>query len=106
MSNVKLSWVDPVALVDETAIPAGLFDHVDVQMSADGGANFTSVASVAPGAQTYTVTDLPVGKYQFNVYAVDALGRSSAAASVEATIAPPVPATLKPVSNLTANVVA
>lgn len=106
MSNIKLSWVDPTTLAGGAVIPAGHFSHVDVQMSADGGANFTSLARVAPGEQTYTVTDLPPGKYDFNVYAVDALDRPSVVASVSATIVPPVPGVLAPVTNLVAEVVA
>lgn len=106
MADIKLNWVDPTTLVDGKAIPAGLFDLVEISVSADGGANFASLDTVEPGVQTYTVTDLPPGTYHFTAVAVDKLGRSSAVASSLATIVAPVPAPLNPVTNFTATVVA
>lgn len=103
MPDIKLTWQDPTTLVGGAAIPTGDFAYVDVQMSADQGKTYASLAHVAPGVQAYTVTNLVPGTYKFNVYAVDSQTPplDSAAASVSVTI--PEPA-LSPVTSLAGSV--
>lgn len=73
VNSIALTWKDPTTLSDDaTAIPTGDFAYVDVQMSADQGKTFASLAHVAPGVQAYTVTNLVPGTYQFKVLSVDA----------------------------------
>lgn len=69
--TVKLIWVDPSTRVDGSALLPDQIEGIHVFMSADLGANYVELGSVAPGIQTFSQTDLPDGTYKFRVVVVD-----------------------------------
>lgn len=86
--TVRLNWVDPTTRVDGSALAPTDIAAVTVFMSADLGANFVELGSVAAGVQTFRQTDLPDGTYQFKVVVTDKQTpvKSSAAQLVEVIV--------------------
>lgn len=96
MPNVKLTWVDPAVLADGTTpIPAGDLAFVQVSRSTDG-VNFTPLAQVPAGTQTYLDASLPPGSYTYQAVPVDSQTPPESGAAVTGTIVVPVPALQAP----------
>jgi hypothetical protein len=68
MSNVVLTWKDPV-------VKAGI-DHINVQASVDDH-TYSSIANVAPGVQTLTDQDVQPGTWFYKVIVVPVKGAAS-----------------------------
>ena len=99
MANVRLTYNLPVARVDGKALPLSEIKHVEVFISADGGANFGKLRDVLPPATEYVQTELEAGLWVFRLIVVDTLDQRSAAVDVSVTIVPALP---NPVSNVQA----
>lgn len=76
-----LTWTDPTTK----------FTGVEVAMRVAGAADFTVLATIAPGVQTDTVPDLADGTYEFRVTALNGTLRAAgvtASATVVTDVAP------------------
>ena len=96
--TVKLTWVDPTVGANQ----APLADVV-LELSADQGATFTKIATVAPGVQTFVQTNLVPGTYIFKATVVDT--QTPPLSSTPVTVSAVVPQVLVapgPVTGLTA----
>jgi len=107
MTDKTIVWKDPVVRTDGTPLAASEIARLEVGMKVAGAPDFTTVAHVAPGVQSFTQTDLPPGDYEFSVAVVDTQlpAKTSAVATVAVSVAPPVPVVLAapgPVTDLTA----
>jgi hypothetical protein len=89
MKTATLVWVDPTARVNGVAETAADIAFIDVQMSADQGANFISLAHVVAGIQKFVQTELEVGTYIFKLLVNTTDGLVSAGVTGSATVAPP-----------------
>ena len=86
MANVKVSWKLPSTRESGKPLAAADVKHVDVQMSADQGANFVSLHHVIPPVLELMVTDLEPGTYQFKAFAVDTKDRVGKPGTAQITI--------------------
>ena len=68
MSNVVISWQDPV-------VKAGI-DYISVAASVDGE-TYSEIARVAPGVQTLTDQDVQPGKWFYGVTVIPKAGAMS-----------------------------
>ena len=87
MKDVRLTWELPVTR--ESGFPLNPADiaHVEVALSADGGANFGVLGTVAPGStQTFTQTELEIGTWFFRLVVVDVAGLRSQPVQVQADV--------------------
>ena len=77
MKNATVSWELPITR--ESGRPLDLADiqGVEVSLSADGGANFAVLNTVAPPDTDLFVPDLEVGDWVFRLTVVDTNGRRS-----------------------------
>lgn len=92
MSNIQLAWKDPVTRSDGSALdPLVELAGIEIFMRVTGAPDFTKIDTVAPGVQSYTITDLPPGGYEFQADAVDKQvpPKVSAVATANATIVVP-----------------
>ena len=48
MANARLTWVLPTNRIQGEALPEAQIAFVEIQMSADGGANYSGLAQVPP----------------------------------------------------------
>lgn len=72
MTDIKLTWKDPVVREDNAVLdPLVELAGIEIFMKVAGAPDFTKLDTVAPGVQSYTVTDLPPGAYAFQADAVD-----------------------------------
>ena len=78
MKNVNIAWDLPTTR--ESGLPLDVADiqHVEVFLSADLGATFTSINVIAPPTLDVTVPDLDIGDWVFRLVVVDTSGRQSA----------------------------
>lgn len=92
MTDKTITWKDPVVREDGTALAASEIARLEIGMKVAGAPDFTTIAHVAPGVQSFTQTDLPVGNYEFSVTPVDTQipPKSGAAATIAVSIAAPV----------------
>jgi hypothetical protein len=72
MTDVKLSWKDPVVRADGTDLAASELTGIELFMRVAGAPDFTKLTTVAAGVQTFTVVGLEPGDYEFQADAVDA----------------------------------
>ena len=86
MANVRLAWTLPTTRVQGEALPESEIAFVEIQMSADGGANYSGLAQVAPPILEFVAQDLNPGTYLFRGIVEDVDGRRSAAADATADI--------------------
>ena len=96
--TVTLTWVDPTVGANQAPLA-----DIQIDLSADQGATFTSVAKVAPGVQKFVQTNLVPGTYIFKGTAVD--NQTPALESTPATVTAVVPQVLVapgPITQLTA----
>jgi hypothetical protein len=77
MSNAVLAWTLPTTRVEGEALPEAQIDFCEIQMSADGGANFSGVVQAGPAVLTQTIEDLNPGTYFFRCIVQDMDGRRS-----------------------------
>jgi len=82
MSNARLAWTWPTQRVLGEALPEAQIEHLEISMSADGGANFSGLAQVPPPDVEHLVADLAPGTYIFRAVVVDKEGRRSDIAEV------------------------
>jgi len=76
--NATVSWDLPTTRESGNPLPVGKIAHVRVELSADQGANFTFMDSVAPPATTHLLPDLSDGTWIVRLQVVDTDGRRSA----------------------------
>lgn len=78
MKNVRIAWELPITR--ESGLPLDLADiqHVEVSLSADLGANFVVLNTVAPPTLDLLVPDVDIGDWIFRLVVVDTDGRTSA----------------------------
>ena len=107
MSNIQLGWKDPVVRADGTPLAANELARIDLGMRVAGAPDFSPFAAVGAGVQTYIVTDLPPGDYEFSLTPVDTQkpAKSGTPIVVFETIALPVLAAPGSVTDATATVI-
>lgn len=76
--NVNVSWDLPTTRESGLPLDPADIQHVEVLLSADLGATFTSINNIAPPATDITVPDLDIGDWIFRLVVVDTAGRQSA----------------------------
>ena len=86
MSNVRLTYTLPTQRVLGEALPEAQIAFVEIQMSADAGANFSGLAQVPPPALEYLVQDLDPGTYIFRGIVQDINGLRSVETDATADI--------------------
>ncbi|MHA2402132.1 MAG: hypothetical protein ACXADH_03995 [Candidatus Kariarchaeaceae archaeon] len=77
MKNVNIAWELPTTRESGFPLDPADIQHVEVSMSADLGANFIVVNTVAPPTLDLTVPDLEVGDWIFRLVVVDTANRRS-----------------------------
>lgn len=77
MSNARLNWKLPTTRVQGEALPEAQIAFVELQMSADGGTNFSGLIQASPSVLEHLVTDLDPGDYIFRGIVEDTEGRRS-----------------------------
>ena len=77
MANVRVQWVLPTTRESGKPLAVADIDHVLIEVSADGGANFAPVGSFLPDVLETTVTDVDFGEYFFRGTVTDTKGRKS-----------------------------
>ena len=102
--KVTLTWVDPTLREDGSALDAIAFIRIAAQVG--GAGDFTELAQVPPGVQTFVQTDLPAGVYVFAATVVDTqrVPQESAVALLTVTIEEPLKAPPAAVTELAATV--
>ena len=95
--NVTLTWDLPTERSGGGALPLDEIEHTVVEMSADGGSNYTALPPVLPtDPQEKFVPDLEAGDWHFRLTVVDTLGQASPPAPWVETVvddSPPNPVT-------------
>ncbi len=86
MSNARLTWSLPVVRVGGEALPVTEIEFVEIQMSADGGNNFSGLIQAEPALLEHVVNDLAPGTYVFRAIVQDTEGRRSTAAEAVAEV--------------------
>lgn len=78
--NITLTWELPTTRTAGGALPVEDIRDTVVEASADGGANFTTIDTVAPtDPQTAFVPDAEIGEWQFRLTVFDKANQPSAA---------------------------
>jgi len=103
MSNVRITWKDPVLREDGSVLTPSDIARIDIGMKVGGAPSFSPLSSVLPGVESFTQTDLPPGDYEFAAVVVDKQtpAKSSVVSTVSVTIVEPLAAPA-PVDSLTA----
>jgi len=105
MSNARLAWTWPTNRVLGEALPLAQIKHLELSMSADGGANFSGLAQVPPVANEPTaehlVADLAPGTYIFRGVVFDTQDRTSSTEEVTST---PILSDPNPVADFTVTI--
>jgi len=91
MTNIVLTWTDPTTRVDGSPLAASDIAGIELFMRVSGAPDFTKINTIAAGIQTFTVTDLPPGEYEFQADVVDKQTPPKVSASVTANAAIVVP---------------
>ena len=77
--NITINWEHPDSRRDGGAAGPEDVRETFVEVSADGGATFTPLATVQPtDPQTVTVPDAEVGEWHFTIMPVDTDGQDGA----------------------------
>lgn len=85
--NVTITWDLPTARVEGGPLPVDEIARVQVEMSADGGANFVPLVDVTPAEpQQAYIPDLEVGSYEFRKIVFTTDGQQSDAVVTEVTV--------------------
>jgi hypothetical protein len=77
MANVKVSWVLPTTRESGKPLAVTDIDSVQIEQSADGGANYVVIDVLPPTVLETTVTDLEPGDWFFRGIVLDKAGRPS-----------------------------
>lgn len=77
MSNLRLRWTLPTERVLGEALPPAQIAFVEIQMSADGGANYSGLIQAPPDTLEHLITDANPGTYLFRGTVEDIEGRRS-----------------------------
>jgi hypothetical protein len=77
MANLRISWDLPSTRRSGRPLRIDEIDYVDVQMSADQGANYVTLNEVPPSETSLLVNELEPGTYYFRLIVVDTKGRES-----------------------------
>lgn len=78
MSNLRLAWTLPTERVLGEALPPAQIKHVEVQMSADGGATYNGLFQETDmSVLGRLLTDVDPGTYMFRGVVEDTDGRRS-----------------------------
>jgi len=76
-TNVTLEWDLPVTRESGNPLSQSEIGHVIIELSADGGSNFTEINTKSPAEeQKVMVPDLEVGDWVFRLTVTDISGRS------------------------------
>jgi hypothetical protein len=86
MKTVNLNWDLPTSRVDGSALKAEDIASSQVFASADGGANFGLVATVAAPDNALVLPDLVDGTYIFRVVIVDKQSTPKASVATDKTV--------------------
>jgi len=79
--NVTVGWTLPTTRVGGAVLSPDEIERVQVELSADGGANFTDLSNIAPtDPQQVFVPDMEPGEWHFRFTVFDTLGQNSAPA--------------------------
>ena len=79
MNNLTVTWKLPTSRTGGGQLTPADLDDTIVEMSADGGSNYSPLDPVPPDApQQAYIPDLPFGTYHFRITVVDLLGQTSA----------------------------
>jgi len=97
MATASLTWIDPTARVDGTALAASEIASIDIFDSVSG-----HIGSVLGGVQKFTTAVLTVGDHTFTVTCTDTTGHVSAASGPATVTVVAVLANPNPPSGLTA----
>lgn len=81
-----LSYTPPTPSATQAPIA-----YVDIQFSADNGANFTSLKHAAPTETSFTQTELDPGDYIFRLIVIDTQTPAKSSSPVDAPFNVPVP---------------
>ena len=75
--NITINWDLPLTRRDGGALLLDEIDRTEIEVSVDGGANFTTLVIVQPDdAQTVMVPDAEVGEWHFRFFIFDTLGQA------------------------------
>ena len=71
MKTILINWILPTTRQQGGPLLPADIARVEIELSADGGANYTSVGTFTPDILDTTVADLPFGDYTVRGRAVD-----------------------------------
>lgn len=77
MANVKVVWALPTTRESGKPLDPADIAEVEIEMSADLGANFTSIGTFLPNILETVVTELEPGEWRFRGFVWDTQGRNS-----------------------------
>ena len=78
MKNATVSWDLPTTRESGFPLDPADIQGVEVSLSADGGASFSVLNTVAPPETELLVPDLEIGDWAFRLVVVDTNGKRSA----------------------------
>jgi hypothetical protein len=85
--NVTITWDLPTQREGGGDLQPEELDYVQVNMSADMGANYTELARVpAADPQSVFIPDLEIGSWQFQFRVMDRLGQFDRTPHIEAVV--------------------
>lgn len=87
MANVRVTWTLPTVRKSGKPLNPADVKHVEVQMSADDGANYAQIGLVPPATLELTQTELEPGRWLFRARCVDTADRAGDFVTGEITIA-------------------
>lgn len=77
MANVRVRWVLPTERESGRPLAVTDIDHVRIEISADGGANYALVGDFPPNVLETVVADVDFGEWTFRGIVEDTKGRLS-----------------------------
>lgn len=78
MANVRVTWTLPTTRESGKPLDPAAIQHVRVDISADGGANYAEFGAYTPDVLETVVQDLEPGDWAFRGTVVDSADRESA----------------------------
>ena len=102
MSNLRLAWTLPTTRMDGAALAPDEIEFVEINMSADGGSNYSGLVQAPPETLEHVVSDVDPGTYSFTGVVQDLGGLRSPPVLITAEAGgnPPVPGDPVPPSAL------
>ena len=98
--DVTLTWTLPTARTGGGELPIEEIQHVIVELSADGGENYSAIETVLPtDVQQFVQNEMEAGAWHFRLVVWDTLGQQSAPGLHVETVADESPP--NPVENIT-----